>query len=32
MVQTHLNVGVHFINLNVNIIFEKIFFIILRSL
>lgn len=32
MVQTHLNVGVHFINLHVNIIFEKIIFIILRSL
>ena len=26
MVQTHLNVGVHFINLHVNIVFEKIIF------
>ena len=26
MVQTHLNVGVRFVNLRVNIIFEKIIF------
>lgn len=26
MVQTHLNVGVHFVNLNLNIVFEKIIF------
>lgn len=32
MVQTHLNVGIHFVNLHVNIIFKKIIFIILRSL
>ena len=32
MVQTHFNVGVHFVNLHVNIVFEKIIFIILRSL
>lgn len=28
MVQTHLNVGVHFINLHVNIIFEKNYFLL----
>ena len=26
MVQTHFNVGVHFVNLHVNIVFEKIIF------
>lgn len=26
MVQTHFNVGVHFVNLYVNIVFEKIIF------
>lgn len=26
MVQTHFNVGVHFVNLHANIVFEKIIF------
>ena len=26
MVQTHLNVGIHFVNLHVNIIFKKNYF------
>lgn len=28
MVQTHFNVGVHFVNLYVNIVFEKILFLL----
>lgn len=28
MVQTHLNVGVHFVNLHVNIIFRKTYFLL----
>ena len=28
MVQTHLNVDVHFINFYVNIVFEKIYFLL----
>lgn len=28
MVQTHFNVGVHFVNLHMNIVFEKNYFLL----